>query len=230
MKSIDFPNRRKPQWGFLLSFFIMISQTACVSTAQNTPYRVGASFYYEVTIVTANDSSVIDTLNLKIGRKGVLGSVLGMNMAKWTSLTDSTYQEKRGVILSDDEIEIQTPLKLNYLDYEDIVIAGYPRFSKIMKPTYTSEANHKFVKGYGKLSGKILRQSSTILDSSRCFYNNIEYLCKVAISSNDNHIEDFGRFQMKSYFHEKYGFMLLEYQYPSDKKIIFRLIAIKNEP
>jgi hypothetical protein len=35
---------------------------------------------------------------------------------------------------------------------------------------------------------------------------------------------------MKSYFHEKYGFMLLEYQYPSDKKIIFRLIAIKNEP
>jgi hypothetical protein len=230
MKSIDLLNRRKPLRGFLLFLLIMLSQVACVSTTQNTPYSVDASFYYEVTIVTANDSAIIDTLNLKIKKKGILGSVLGMNMAIWTSLTDSTYQEKRGINLSDDEIEIQTPLKLNYLDYEEIVIAGYPRYSKIMKPTFTSEANHKFIKGYGMLSGKNLKQSSIILDSVICFYKNIEYLCKVAESQNENYIDAFGRYQMKTYFHEKYGFLRLEYLYPSDKRIIFRLVDIKNEP
>lgn len=229
MKSIDLPSRRKPQRGFLLFLLILISQLSCTSTAQNTPYKIGTTFCYEVTIF-ANSDTLIDTLCIEIRKKGLLGSILGMNMAIWTSSTDSSYREKRGVNLSYDEIEIQTPVKLSYLDYEDIVIAGYPRFSRTMKPTYTSEANHKFIKGYGKLSGKTLKQWSSVIDSASCFYGNTEYICKVAESQNENYIDSFGMYQMKTYFHEKYGFLRLEYLYPSDKRIIFRLVDIKNEP
>lgn len=203
---------------------------SCTSKDNYSSYKVGSSYLYEVSIITSNDTIVTDTLILKTNKKGILGRLLGMNMSMWTSLSNPSYKEKRGVNLSEGKITIQTPLKLDYLEYEHIVIAGYPTYSSSMKINYSSVSTHTFVKGYGVLSGKALMQSSKIVDSSSCTYNDESYLCKVSKGQNDSHVEEFGLYILKTYFHEEYGFICLEYRYPTDEKIIFRLVDIKNEP
>lgn len=213
---------------FLIMLFTFIS---CKPKSQNLPYKIGKTFYFEVSIIDRGNRVIVDTLFFEIKNKGVLGRMLGMNMVNWKSKINHLYGEERGINLDGNQVEIQMPLKLNYLNFEDIVIAGYPTFSDIMKIGYTSESDHYFLKGYGKLSGKKLKLFSKVLDSSSCFYKNEELICKVTEIKNDNYIDELGLFYLKSYYHKSYGFVLLQYIYPSNKKITFRLIDIqKKEP
>ncbi len=228
MRYIKLLNVIKPKIGFITFLTILLTQVSCKSKSQNFPYDVGKSYYYEISIIETGKVLVVDTLVLEVKNKGFFGSIFGMNMALWTSKLDSTYKETRGINLSENAVEIQTPTKLNYLNFEDIVIADYPRYSAIMKVGYTSESEHDFLKGYGKLSGKTLKQSSKVLDSSLCSYKNENLNCKVTESKNDNYIDELGSYYLKTHYNELYGFVLLQYIYPSDKTIIFKLIDIKT--
>lgn len=230
MKCINFLYRMKPLSGFILFLFLALFSLSCNTKAQNIPYKVGASFSFEISVITGVDTIIKDTLILQVERKGLIGRLLNLNKSTWSSLKISSYKEKRGINISENRVEIQTPLKLDYLEYENVVIAGYPSFSESMKIKYKSESSHTFVKGYGVLTGKNMKQSYTVVDSAYCNFQDLKLLCKVSIGQNDSHYEEFGEYILKSYYHKDYGFVKLEYLYPSGKKIIFRLIEIENEP
>lgn len=228
MRFIKFQNGIKPQIGFILFFLISINLVSCISKSQNSLYNIGTSFHFEVSTTDSISQSIVDTLSFEIKDKGLIGNILDMNMVTWKSKRNPLYAEERGINLDENQVEIQMPLKLSYLNFEDIVIAGYPTFSDAMKVGYTSESDHNFLKGYGKLSGKKLKLSSKVLDSSICFYNNQKLICKVTEIKNDNYIDELGLFYLKSYYHKSYGFVFLHYIYPSNKIINFRLIDIKK--
>lgn len=107
---------------------------------------------YSIDTIADNSFAMI------IKNKGFIGGILGMNMAEWKSSTFKDNNQKRGINLETDLVEIQMPINYDYLENENLVIAGYPSFSKSMLFGYTSKSNHQFVKGYGKLSGERLKQ------------------------------------------------------------------------
>lgn len=228
MRFIKFQNGIKPQIGFIPFFLISINLVSCISKSQNSLYNIGTSFHFEVSTTDSISQSIVDTLSFEIKDKGILGNLLNMNMATWKSTKDILYAEERGINLDENQVEIQMPIKLSYLNFEDIVIAGYPTFSNAMKVGYTSESDHNFLKGYGKLSGKKLKLSTKVLDSLICFYKNEELICKVTEIKNDNYIDELGSFHLKAYYHKSYGFVLLQYIYPSNKIINFKLIDIQK--
>lgn len=229
MRFIKLLSGIKPISGFIPFLILLVTQVCCKSKSNTFPYDVGSSYYYEISIIEKNKGLVVDTLVIEVLNKGIFGSIFGMNMASWTSKLDNTYKETRGINITENAIGIQMPIKVSYLDFEKIVIADYPRYSATMKVDYTSQSEHAFLKGYGNLSGKKIKQSSKLLASSFCSYKKENLNCKVTESKNDNYIDEIGSYHLKAYYHDLYGFILLQYIYPSNKVITFRLIDIQKK-
>lgn len=209
----------------------VLSLTSCQSHDTTIPYKVGRSYLFKVTVTDSNSAILqTDTLSMTIKNKGLIGGLLGLNMADWKSSKFKNKNQKRGINLESDMVEIQLPIKYDYLENENIVIAGYPSYSKSMLLGYTSESDHLFAKGYGKLKGKKLKQFKTLSDSSVIEFQNESLICKVAEYKNITGIEEYGLYKLKTFYNTEYGFLKMHYEYPNGKVIIFKLIEIKNEP
>lgn len=219
------------KYGFLIFIFFMLLMTSCQTQNSTIPYKVGQSYIFKVTVKDLNSTLLqTDTLTMIIKNKGLIGGILGMNMAEWKSSTFTDNNQKRGINIETDLAEIQMPINYDYLENENLVIAGYPSFSKSMLFGYTSESDHQFVKGYGKLSGEKLKQYKTVTDSSTIQFKNKMLSCKVAEYKNLSAIEEYGLYELKTFYNEKYGFLKMLYKYPNGKNVVFELIEIKNEP
>jgi len=217
--------------GFLIFIIFMLSMTSCQIQSSTIPYNVEQSYIFKVTVKDLNSTLLqTDTLTMIIKNKGLIGGILGMNMAEWKSRTFTNNDQKRGINIETDLVEIQMPINYNFLENENLVIAGYPSFSKSMLFGYTSESEHQFVKGYGKLSGKKLKQYKAVTDSSTIQFKNEILSCKVAEYKNLSSIEEYGLYELKTFYNEKYGFLKMLYKYPNGKNVVFELIEIKNEP
>jgi hypothetical protein len=216
---------------FLTLIFSILSMTSCQSQDLAIPYKVGQSYLFKVTVTDSNSSILqTDTLTMTIKNKGLIGNILGIYMANWKSSKFTDNNQERGVNLESDLVEIQMPIEYNYLENENLVIAGYPSFSKSMLFGFTTESDHQFVKGYGKLSGNRLKQFKTLSDSSMVQFQNDSFLCKVAEYKNLSGIEEYGLYKLKSFYSTEYGFLRMDYEYPNGKIIEFELIEIKNVP
>jgi len=204
---------------------------SCKAQPESIPYQVGQTYYFKV-IVQEADSTITktDTLSMTIRKKGVFGTLFGMNMANWSSESYPNITQKRGININEGSVQIQMPTVYDYLGNENIVIAGYPTFSENMKIGYTSEEKHKFVKGYGKLSGKNITQFSTVVDSINYFFSNDKLFCKVSEGKNLDMVEEFGQYKIRTLYSTEYGFMKIEYVYPDGKQIFIELIERKIEP
>lgn len=215
----------------LTIILFVLSITSCQSQDSSIPYKVGQSYLFKITVIDSNSTILqVDTLTMSIKKKGLIGGLLGMNMAEWKSSIYTDNIQKRGINLESDLVEIQMPIKYDYLENENIVIAGYPSYSKSMLIGYTSESDHQFVTGYGKLAGKKLKQYKTLLDSSMVQFQNDSINCKVAEYKNLSAIEEYGLYKLKTFYSTEYGFIKMNYEYPNGKTIKFKLIEIKNEP
>jgi hypothetical protein len=95
---------------------------------------------------------------------------------------------------------------------------------------YTSESDHQFVKGYGKLSNKKLKQYESISNSLKVKFQNNSVTCQAAEYKNLSGIEEYGQYRLKTFYNTQYGFLKMHYEYPNGKNIIFELIKIKNTP
>lgn len=220
-------NKMTKLWTLILS---VLSITACKNQDTTIPYKVGQSYIYQVTVSDTNSTILqIDTLTMIIKNKGLIGGILGLNMADWKSTKFKEGDQERGINLDLEFVEIQVPTHYDYLENENIVIAGYPSYSKSMLTGYTSESEHQFVKGYGKLTNTKLMQFKKITDSSMVKFQNDSFMCQVAEYNNITGTEKYGLFKLKSFYNNKYGFLKMEYKYPNGKLIDFILIAIKNE-
>jgi len=216
---------------FLTFILSVLSMTSCQSQNSTIPYKVGQSYLFQVTVTDSNSTILqTDTLTMTIKNKGLIGSIFGMNMADWKSRKFTDNDQERGVNLESDLVEIQMPIQYDYLENENIVIAGYPSYSKSMLIGYTSKSDHQFVKGYGKLAGKKLKQYKTLSDSSMVQFQNDSIKCKVAEYKNLSAIEEYGLYKLKTFYNAEYGFVKMNYKYPNGKVIDFELIEIKNEP
>ena len=220
-------NKMTKLWTLILSSLSLI---ACQNQNANIPYKVGQSYIYQVTVSDSNSTILqIDTLTMIVKNKGLIGGILGLNMADWKSTKFKEGDQERGINLESEFVEIQVPTNYDYLENENIVIAGYPSYSKSMLTGYTSESEHQFIKGYGKLSNTKLMQFKIIKDSSKVKFHNDSFMCQVAEYNNITGAEKYGLFKLKSYYNNEYGFLKMEYKYPNGKVIDFILIAIKNE-
>lgn len=199
------------------------------STTQGSiPYQEGQIYSFEVKINSHLDKmEKVDTLILEIKKKGILGNLLGMNMSEWRSTVNPEYKEVRGINIEADFVDIQMPLQLDYLENENVIIAGYPSFSENLQLGSYSESEHHFPKSYGKLAGKVIQQHKLIVDSAEIEFNNTIQKCKVAEYKNLNGWEEFGLYKMKTYFAEPYGFLKIVYEYPNNTQISLELIAIE---
>src|SRR5699024_3184029 len=114
---------------FLTIILLLILIVSCQSQNTETPYKVGNSYLYKVTVKDSNSEVIIiDTLKFTIKKKGVIGGIFGMNMAEWTSTKRPGSKQERGVNIDKNSVEIQPPAGFDYLENENIVIAGYPTF------------------------------------------------------------------------------------------------------
>lgn len=220
-------NKITKLWALILS---LLSIMGCQNQDTTIPYKVGQSYVYRVTVSDTNSTILqIDTLTMILKNKGFIGGILGMNMADWKSTKFKEGDQERGINLELEFVEIQMPTNYDYLENENIVIAGYPSYSKSMLTGYTSESEHQFVKGYGKLTNTKLMQFKKITDSSVVKFRNDNFMCQVAEYNNTTGAEKYGFYKMKSFYNNEYGFLKMEYQYPNGKGIDFTLIAVKNE-
>lgn len=209
---------------------LIILTAACNSQNIEIPYKSGDSYVFKVSVKDSSSNLLeLDTLTLTIKKKGITGGFLGMNMGEWKSAKRPESKQERGVNIENDMVEIQTPTRYDYLENENIVIAGYPSFSKSMLVGYTSESKHLFSKSYGKLAENELEQYSEVLDSSEIKYKNEVIECKVKEYKNLNLIDKFGQYNLKTFYHKDYGFVKMYYDYPNGKKIMFELLEIKNQ-
>lgn len=214
----------------LTILLLIILFTSCQSENTEIPYKVDSSHLYKVTVKDSNSEVIIiDTLKFTIKKKGLIGGIFGMNMAEWTSTRYSEQTQERGVNIYKNSVEIQPPTSFDYLENENIVIAGYPTFSAGMLVGFTSESEHFFPKSYGKLDGKELEQHKTVMDSAKVKFNKELINCKVTVYKNVNFIDEFGQYHLKAFYDNEYGFIRLDYTYPKGKKIRFQLIDIKTE-
>ena len=214
-------------WPLILSLLLII---ACQNQNETIPYKIGQSYMYKVIVSDTNSTVLqIDTLTLLIKSKGFIGGLLGFNLANWKSTKFKEGDQERGINLESEFVEIQVPTNYDYLENENIVIAGYPSYSKSMLTGYTSESEHQFIKGYGKLSNTKLMQFKIIKDSSMVKFQNDSFMCQVAEYKNTSGIEKYGLYKLKSFYNNEYGFLKMEYKYPNGKVIDFILITVKNE-
>ena len=64
----------------------LISIIACKNQNENIPYQVGKSYIFKVIVSDTNSNILqIDTLTMTIKNKGLIGGILGLNMADWKS-------------------------------------------------------------------------------------------------------------------------------------------------
>lgn len=209
----------------------MLLLTCCQPQNSTIPYKVGQSYLFKVTVTDSSTTVLqIDTLTMTIKNKGLIGVILGLNMADWKSSKFSDDDQKRGINLESDLVEIQVPTQYDYLENENIVIAGYPSYSTSMLKGYTSESDHLFAKGYGKLTNKKLKEYKSISDSLMVKFQNDSIACQVADYWNLTGIEEYGLYKLKTFYSSQYGFLKMYYEYPNGKKIVFELIEIQNKP
>jgi hypothetical protein len=203
--------------------------TSCQSNDSTIPYKVGQQYVFKIFVTDSNSTLLLtDTLTMIIKNKGLIGGILGMNMADWKSSKFTYNDQKRGINLESNLVEIQVPIRYDYLENENIVLAGYPTYSKSMLVGYTSESDHLFAKGYGKLAGKNLKQFQTVLDSTKVKFQNDSLKCIVAEYKNITGIEEYGLYKLKTFYNAEYGFLKMYYEYPNGKVIDFELIRIEN--
>lgn len=208
--------------------FLVIITASCSPQNSQIPYKVGDAYIYKITVMDSNSKEIfIDTLTLIIKDQGIKGAFLDMNMSEWESKKYSEIKQARGINLEKDMVEMQTPTRLDYLEYENIVIAGYPSYSQKMKPGYTSESTHSFSKSYGKLGDLKLKQFSHVIDSSQLKFRDSLINCKVVEHTNQNFIEVLGQYRLQTFYNKDLGFIKMEYHYPNGKKIWFDLIERK---
>lgn len=209
-------------------FILTFSIGSCTAQNNNTPYTAGKTFSFELTVTDSmNTILIMDTLDVLIKSKSIIGGILGMNQAEWNSTKFPNIKNKRGINLKEGFAEIQMPLNYNYLENENIVIAGYPSYSEDMKVKHSTQSEHYFVKGYGKLKGLKIDQYSEVMDSVKVFYKDKERLCKVRKYKNISHIKQFGQYHLKTYYDMEYGFIQMLFQYPNGKELNFKLIEIR---
>lgn len=213
----------------IIVLFITIAFVACQSHNSEIPYEVGKSYLFKTTVTDSDSNVFMDTLSLTINKKGIIGGVLGMNMATWESKKFPDIGGQRGINIESGFVEIQMPLNYAYLENENIVIPGYPSFSKLMLTGYTSTSKHQFPNSYGKLAGNEIEQYKVVRNSSKIEYNNKPVNSKVAEYENLTDINEFGTYKLKTYYHNEFGFIKMIYQYPNGKKIEFELVDVINE-
>lgn len=216
---------------YLSLLFIIFILLSCNSfdSQSSTPYKAGQIYRFDVEMnSTIDESEIVDTLILEIKNRGVLGNLLGMNMSEWRSTNNPNYKEERGINITSDFIELQMPMQLDYLENENIIIAGYPSFFQNMPTGSYSESEHHFPESYGKLAGQVLKQYKVIIDSAEIEFNNKTYRCKVSNYENMNAIDEFGLYQMRTYYSEQHGFLKILYEYPNNKRISLNLIDIEQ--
>ncbi len=214
-------------------FFIIITIISCKSGEfQDTdvPYKVGQSYVFKTTVIESNSTIIIDTLTLTIKKKGMLGSILGMNMVEWKSKKFPAIEEIRGINLEPYSAEIQMPLNYPHLENENLVIVGYPSFSRSMLVGSTSKSNHLFPKSYGKLADKEIIQESIVVDSVQIDFKGKNIDVQVVEYVNSSHIEKFGAYELTTFYNSEFGFVKMKYIYPNQKQIKFELIEVNNEP
>jgi|SRR5690554_1842679 len=210
--------------------FLMIFAISCKSQNTNTPYKKGKVFVFKVTVSDSNLTEIkSDTLSLEIKNKGLVGILFGMNMAQWESRGLPENKQKRGVNIKSDFVEMQMPIGFNYLENENIAMAGYPSFSETMLIGYSTESEHYFVKGYGKLSGEKIKQHRVVVDSTQIRYKNKTVNCKVSEGGNRSAIDKYGTYKLKSFYNKDLGFVKMIYNYPNGKIIVFDLIGIEEK-
>ncbi|HLS31264.1 MAG TPA: hypothetical protein VK021_10435 [Flavobacteriaceae bacterium] len=214
----------------LTVLFSIILVISCQSQNTETPYKVGNSYLYKVTVKDSNSEVIIiDTLKFTIKKKGVIGGIFGMNMAEWTSAKSPDNKQERGINIDKNSVEIQPPAGFDYLENENIVIAGYPSFSAEMLVGSTSESDHFFPKSYGKLAGKELKQHKVVRDSAEVKFKEEMINCKVTAYKNLSLIDEFGQYHLKAFYNNEYGFIRMDYTYPNEKELRFQLVDIESE-
>ena len=210
-------------------FFGLTLSCSSPSSSPSIPYQTGQSYQFKTTVLDSNSTVlIVDTLTLTIHKKGIIGALLGMNMAKWTSVKYPYQKETRGVNLTANSVDIQMPLQFDFLENENIVIAGYPSFSNSMAIGTTTISNHHFPKSYGKLAGNEIDQYKIVVDSAIASYKGQPVPTQVAQYKNLTGVHKFGAYELQTFYSTEFGFLKMNYTYPNHKTITFELIDIIN--
>lgn len=209
---------------------LCFSFLACsASQSGEIPYRKGTTFYFEATVDSAGKQIAHDTLVMEIKGKKFIGALLGLNFVQWSSKNIPDYSEKRGINISDNSVQIQTPLNVPYMEYENAVIAPYPSFSASTNVNSEITTTHRMALSYGKLGGKTFEQKAAVKDSTQCNYKEEQLSCKVREGHNASHQEKYGKYQSITHYHEDYGFVMIKFVYPNGKEIRLELVEILKE-
>ncbi len=218
----------------LFYFLLILSLSGLVFSCRSlpiaSPYQQGQTYQFGVTVWDDSTKiSVTDTLLMTVKNRGLIGGLLGMHLAEWESASNPALRQVRGLPISEDRIEIQLPVVFQYFEKENIVIAGYPAWSRSMQPGFTSTSDHRFVRGYGKLSGKRIIQVRTVQDSTWFTFRGETLRCKVSKGYNETKVEELGRYTIRTIWHERYGFLKITVNYPNGKRVVMEYLGRREE-
>lgn len=207
---------------FLLTFLLI--NCSILNKGSNKIYYKGATFDYVVKIEQNDTIIIVDTLRLELIKPTLFAKILGNNLVGlWSSRKFPKLSQKRGLNIKNNNVEIQMPTIFPYFDFELICLAPYPEYSQTLKLGYTAEISHKFLKGYGLLTGLTILQELKAVDTIKMSINDLTYLFKKTIGYNTSLQEKFGTYYGTYLFNETVGFGQIIYQYP-DKIIRLELL------
>jgi hypothetical protein len=222
-KIFPVPNRKT---GLALAFFLgsllLISWMYQESTSIEKLFHSGKKISYEIRIHQGDSSYIADTLQLTIKKKGILGSVLNMNMSIWHSSRYPEYKEKRGINIEPASIRLQMPFNIPYLEHEKILLAPYPSWDVNTKLKSTYELARKLSPNSGELGSKNIQQIRYVLDSTSCENNSA--VCMTMEGKNTSLMEEYGEYKVTYQYNTGKGFTQIDYTYPTGKKIFFTLV------
>ncbi|MBL7719370.1 MAG: hypothetical protein JNL72_11080 [Flavipsychrobacter sp.] len=209
----------------LLLFITLVLLTSC-EQPERAPFTTGSQFVYATSYTSSGGRKTqYDTLVFTIQERDITTYSPDLKKIKWEN-TRHNYYQFRGLNTKDGIVALQLPINYRGFDQELIAVAGHPTVSLNQPAGYSLDKVNTYTDGYGLLTGRTITQRIKDVKDTSILFDGVLLDCRQLQSHNISPHDSLGQFILHYTYNPAYGFITLNYQYPSGKRISMRLIDV----
>lgn len=212
----------------VITLWVTVPFSGCGVSKDNKIYIPGKVFTYNVYEISPNKDTIPHTINLVVKKAG-FSAVFGQTPIEYHYLDikdgGEALVEKTGITENEKRVSIHPP-RFNYMAFAQIA----PQPSVNLPPSVgtSREITLEVVKGWDSLNNQNIEQVENVIAIEDIKVAEKEYKnCVVTEGSNVSHIDKLGKYSIKYWFHEEYGFVKMVYTKPDSTVVILEVKEVK---
>lgn len=201
----------------------------CGINKDNKIYVPGKTFTYNVYEITAEKDTTPHIIRLVVKSLGFPQTLFDQTPIEY-HYTDikrdgKVSVERTGISESKERISIHPP-RMNYMAFAEI--PPQPSVNLPLSVGTSRDITLEVVKGWDSLNNQTIKQHEKVIAKEDIELEGKQYKgCLVTEGSNVSHIEKLGRYSMKYWFHNDYGFVKMVYTKPDGARVVLNLKEVR---